>query len=260
MQAAARGTHVESSDNSHDRLGEGGSHSARRPTPASHRRADGRTEMKATTAPTRRTTIDSGHPATGRARTNFLIFALVTIGIGWIGVALDTATDAPRGNSTGMGLWLIVPALTAIALYLLHRDGGGTLGLTLRFPHRMVTGMVSLLGVFAGHRHMRRQRDGPPGQQQVPVHPAERQLAPVVDLGLFEQGERADAANRVLAGQRLGVVVEVDEQALAVAGLHEAVGVPVEASGHRLAAGVLEEVVREDLHREVRDGDRKSVV
>ncbi len=117
--------------------------------------------MTATTAPTRRTTIDRGHP-TGRARTNFLIFALVTIGIGWIGVALDQATNAPHANSTGMGLWFTVPALTAIALYLVHRDGGGTLGLTLRFPHRTrwftlatliypaVTAVIVLVGIAAG--------------------------------------------------------------------------------------------------------------
>jgi membrane protease YdiL (CAAX protease family) len=118
--------------------------------------------MNATTAPTPPTTIDSGYPATSRARTNFILFALVTIGIGWIGVALDHATNAPHANSTGMGLWLTVPALTAIVLYLLHRDGGGTLGLTLRFPHRTrwftlatliypaATAAIVLVGIAAG--------------------------------------------------------------------------------------------------------------
>jgi hypothetical protein len=118
--------------------------------------------MTATTAPIPQPTTDNDPPATGRARTNFLIFALVTVGIGWVGVALDEATNAPHTNSTGMGLWLIVPALTAIALYLLHRDRGGTLGLTLRFPHRTrwftlatliypaATAAIVLVGIAAG--------------------------------------------------------------------------------------------------------------
>jgi hypothetical protein len=118
--------------------------------------------MKAATASTPRTAGDSDQPDTGRARSNFVIFALVAVGIGWIGVALDTVTNAPRGNSTGMGLWLVVPALTAIALYWLRPDGGGSLGLTLRFPHRTrwfalatliypaTTAAIVLIGVAAG--------------------------------------------------------------------------------------------------------------
>jgi membrane protease YdiL (CAAX protease family) len=71
-----------------------------------------------------------------RAATNFGIFAAVAIMVGWVGIALDKATDAPRGNSFGMGLWLVLPALTAVLLVRFHPDGGGPLGLTLRFPHR----------------------------------------------------------------------------------------------------------------------------
>jgi membrane protease YdiL (CAAX protease family) len=116
--------------------------------------------MTATTAPTSRPATDNGRPATGRVRTNFLVFAVVTVG--WVGVALDTATGAPHANNTGMGLWFIVPALTAIALYLLHRDGGGSLGLTLRFPHRTrwftlaallypaATAVIVLVGIAGG--------------------------------------------------------------------------------------------------------------
>ena len=69
----------------------------------------------------------------------------------------------------------------------------------------------------------------------------------------FSRSHRADDGERVLAGQRLGVVVEVDQQRLVVTGLDEAVGVAVEGPGHRSARDVLEEVVDEDLDREVRD-------
>ena len=58
-------------------------------------------------------------------------------------------------------------------------------------PPIVVTGMSSLLrlvgSVLAGHGHVGRQRERSAGQQHVPVHPAERQLAPVVDMGLLEQ-------------------------------------------------------------------------
>ena len=58
-----------------------------------------------------------------------------------------------------------------------------------------VTGMAassgsarsSGLGALAGHRHQRRHRHRAAGQQQVPVGPAEPELAPVVDAALLEQ-------------------------------------------------------------------------
>ena len=73
-------------------------------------------------------------------------------------------------------------------------------------------------------------------QQGVPVEPLEHQLAEVVHAALLQQ-RHADAGGEV-AGQRLGVVVEVDQQRLAEAGLDEAVGVAVVgASAARGARG-----------------------
>jgi len=80
-----------------------------------------------------------------RARINFAVFAVVVAGIGWVGVALDRAggtttgtngATGAGGSTSGQGLWILVPALTALALYYLRRDGAGRLGLTLRFEHR----------------------------------------------------------------------------------------------------------------------------
>src|SRR3954471_24914034 len=80
-------------------------------------------------------------------------------------------------------------------------------------PPMVVTGMAASLlfsgYVLAGHRHVRRQRDRAARQQKVPVHPPERELAPVVDGGLAQEPERPGDRNRVSARQRLGVVVEV---------------------------------------------------
>ena len=81
------------------------------------------------------------------------------------------------------------------------------------------------------------------GQQAVPVEPLEHQLAEVVEPRLLEQ-RQADAG-RVVARQRLGVVVEVDQQRLVEAGLDEAVGVPVEAGVERLAGQEAADVLDE---------------
>ncbi|MEV7006181.1 CPBP family intramembrane glutamic endopeptidase [Streptosporangium sp. NPDC051022] len=80
-----------------------------------------------------------------RARINFAVFAAVTVGGGWLFVALDRATGqsagtgsvtSASGGTSGQGLWIAVPALVALALHFLSRDGAGPLGLTLRFAHR----------------------------------------------------------------------------------------------------------------------------
>ncbi len=73
----------------------------------------------------------------------------------------------------------------------------------------------------------------------------------MVHLGFLEQGEGADAGQRVVAGQRLDVVVEVDQQALAEARLDEAVGVAVEGGQHLQAVDVAQEVVGEAVDGEV---------
>ena len=80
-----------------------------------------------------------------RARINFAVFAVVVAGIGWVGVTIDRASGATTGTSSatstngstnGQGLWIMIPALTALVLYYLSRDGAGRLGLTLRFGRR----------------------------------------------------------------------------------------------------------------------------
>ncbi len=60
-----------------------------------------------------------------------------------------------------------------------------------------------------------------------------------------------------VAGQRLGVVVEVDEQGLVEPGLDEAVGVPVETGLERLAGEEPAHVADERLALEV--GDRTGL-
>ena len=80
----------------------------------------------------------------------------------------------------------------------------------------------------------------------------EGQLGEVVEAALLEQPQRAHTREREGARERLGLVVEVEEQCLAGTGLDEAVRVAIEGGGHRLAPHVVHEVVGEQLEREVR--------
>ena len=86
-------------------------------------------------------------PRPTRARVNFVVFALAALGAGWLGVAVDRASGVDlangvalsnSGGTTGQALFILGPALVALGLYLFSRDGAGPLGLTLRFPHRIV--------------------------------------------------------------------------------------------------------------------------
>lgn len=51
------------------------------------------------------------------------IFIFVTIMAGFFGYLLDMVlVDQPRGNSLGMGLWLVLPFLTGIVLRIINKD------------------------------------------------------------------------------------------------------------------------------------------
>ncbi|TFH05566.1 MAG: CPBP family intramembrane metalloprotease, partial [Methanosarcina sp.] len=48
---------------------------------------------------------------------NVVVFIVVVILSGWIGVLVDSVlTEQPKGESLGMGIWLVLPMLTAIAI------------------------------------------------------------------------------------------------------------------------------------------------
>ena len=93
------------------------------------------------------------------------------------------------------------------------------------------------------------------GEQGVPVHGLEQQLAEVVEPRLLQ--ERQANLRGVVAGQRLGVVVEVDQQRLVEPGLDEAVGVAVEPRLERFAGQEPAHVADEGLALEV--GDRTGL-
>ncbi len=58
-----------------------------------------------------------------KTKGNVIIFIIVTLASGWIGVLVDSALpEQPEGNSLGMGLWLTMPFLISIPLRIVCRD------------------------------------------------------------------------------------------------------------------------------------------
>ncbi len=51
------------------------------------------------------------------------IFIFITITAGLFGYLLDQVlTEQPKGNSPGMGLWLVLPFLTGVVLGIFNKD------------------------------------------------------------------------------------------------------------------------------------------
>ncbi|ENQ3105191.1 CAAX protease self-immunity [Bacillus sp. 491mf] len=58
-----------------------------------------------------------------RLRPRLICFIIITLISGWLGVLLDSLLkDQPKGSSLGMGLWLVLPFLTAFLLRITGRD------------------------------------------------------------------------------------------------------------------------------------------
>ena len=58
-----------------------------------------------------------------RSVRNLIVFIAVTLTSGWIGVFIDSVlAEQPQGNSLGMGLWLILPFVTALILRGICKD------------------------------------------------------------------------------------------------------------------------------------------
>lgn len=74
-----------------------------------------------------------------------LIFVLITLASGWIGVLVDSVlTEQPEGNTLGMGLWLILPFLTGIILRIVSHDWKD-IGVRLHFKDNMKWYLLSLI-------------------------------------------------------------------------------------------------------------------
>lgn len=87
------------------------------------------------------------------------IFKLVALLSGWIGYAIDLQIGPPPEEETlGMGIWLVLPLITATLLILLGREGWKDIGLRPRLKENinwyavafMIFPVVTLAVVFLG--------------------------------------------------------------------------------------------------------------
>ena len=94
---------------------------------------------------------------------NIWIFIFFVIISGWIGVLVDSVLVAqPEGDSLGMGIWLILPLLTALIIILFSKESRQGLGLKPNLKGNMkwyltsiliftaVTAIVLLIGAAVG--------------------------------------------------------------------------------------------------------------
>lgn len=69
---------------------------------------------------------------------NIVLFTSAVIASGWLGVLVDSVLPPqPQGNSLGMGVWLVLPLLTALLIALFSRTGWRELGLSTNFRGNM---------------------------------------------------------------------------------------------------------------------------
>ncbi|MGB9939005.1 type II CAAX prenyl endopeptidase Rce1 family protein [Methanosarcina sp.] len=91
---------------------------------------------------------------------NILVFIVIVIGSGWIGVLVDSVlTDQPKGDSPGMGIWLVLPMLAAIAITIFSNGSWKDFGFKPNFKGNVkwyliaalifpvVTAIVLIIGV-----------------------------------------------------------------------------------------------------------------
>lgn len=81
-----------------------------------------------------------------KAVRNIGVFIFVVIISGWLGVILDSfLTGQPEGDSLGMGVWLVLPLLTAFIIILFSKDSWKDLGLKLNYKGNIKWYLASIL-------------------------------------------------------------------------------------------------------------------
>ena len=98
-----------------------------------------------------------------RGKRNLIIFIVLVIASGWLGVVVDSVlVEQPEGDTLGMGLWLVLPLLTVVVLRTFAGDGWRGAGLAPRLRagwpwyvtalliYPLVTSIVLLVGFATG--------------------------------------------------------------------------------------------------------------
>jgi len=92
---------------------------------------------------------------------NTVVFIVLVVISGWIGVLVDSVlTEQPKGDSLGMGIWLVLPMLAAIAITIFSKGNWSDIGfkpnfkgnvkwyLTAALIFPVVTAIVLIIGVI----------------------------------------------------------------------------------------------------------------
>lgn len=81
---------------------------------------------------------------------NLVIFTLAALGSGWFGYGLDQVLGLPPSQGPGMLLWLVLPALTGLALRAFGGDGWSDAGFSINFgAHRASYALALALNPLA---------------------------------------------------------------------------------------------------------------
>ncbi len=77
---------------------------------------------------------------------NIVVFIVVVILSGWIGVLVDSVlTEQPEGDSLGMGIWLVLPMLTAIAITIFSKGNWNDFGFKPNFKGNIKWYLIAVL-------------------------------------------------------------------------------------------------------------------
>lgn len=77
---------------------------------------------------------------------NLGLFIFMVIISGWLGVLVDSVlTEQPEGDSLGMGIWLVLPLLTALVIILISRLSWKELGLQPNFKGNIKWYLAAML-------------------------------------------------------------------------------------------------------------------
>lgn len=81
-----------------------------------------------------------------KAHRNLIIFILIVVFSGWLGVIVDSVLpEQPNGDSLGMGIWLLLPMLTAIIIILTSKIPWKEIGFRPNFRGNMIWYLTSIL-------------------------------------------------------------------------------------------------------------------
>src|SRR6266511_3637602 len=90
-------------------------------------------------------------------------------------------------------------------------------------------------------------------EQQVPVNPFKGHLAEVIQARFAQQRKRSYDRQGIFSGNRLHIVVEIEQERLAISGFDEAVSMTVELQLERLAFEVMKDVFSQPFRLKMRN-------